>query len=259
MRSSALGLHLRQARPPRAPAALPDDCWIGAGAGDLPRLSVAEQRTSRAATVRRRRRAALDQAVRPSSAAPILAPHRRRSRRRDRSRPPDRNDARQRVVLARSASARVMSRSRPYRRRVANATSKDKLRPKPGLAARPPQLSPCVRLAQREGYRARAACKLKEIDERAGAQIRPGQVQSAALGVATPGAWSQSAIAPAASCGAAPAPPPHRGACTAPSSPSTCSTSRADRQRRPSLRDDFTRKIETGAALQGPALAGRPV
>ncbi len=47
---------------------------------------------------------------------------------------------------------------------------------------------PYVRLAQREGYRARAAYKLKEIDETL-ELIRPGQVV-VDLG-ATPGAWSQ--------------------------------------------------------------------
>ncbi|MGY0193671.1 RlmE family RNA methyltransferase [Leptothrix sp. BB-4] len=47
---------------------------------------------------------------------------------------------------------------------------------------------PWVRLAQKEGYRARAAYKLKEIDETLGL-IRPGQVV-VDLG-ATPGAWSQ--------------------------------------------------------------------
>lgn len=47
---------------------------------------------------------------------------------------------------------------------------------------------PYVKLAQREGYRARAAYKLKEIDE-ALALIKPGQVVID-LG-ATPGAWSQ--------------------------------------------------------------------
>jgi len=47
---------------------------------------------------------------------------------------------------------------------------------------------PYVRLAQREGYRARAAYKLKEIDETLGL-LRPGQVV-VDLG-ATPGAWSQ--------------------------------------------------------------------
>jgi 23S rRNA (uridine2552-2'-O)-methyltransferase len=47
---------------------------------------------------------------------------------------------------------------------------------------------PYVKLAQREGYRARAAYKLKEIDETLGL-IRPGQVV-VDLG-ATPGAWSQ--------------------------------------------------------------------
>ena len=47
---------------------------------------------------------------------------------------------------------------------------------------------PYVRLAQREGYRARAAYKLKEIDESLGL-LRPGQVV-VDLG-ATPGAWSQ--------------------------------------------------------------------
>lgn len=45
-----------------------------------------------------------------------------------------------------------------------------------------------VRLAQKEGYRARAAYKLKEIDEALGL-IRPGQVV-VDLG-STPGAWSQ--------------------------------------------------------------------
>ena len=47
---------------------------------------------------------------------------------------------------------------------------------------------PYVRLAQKEGYRARAAYKLKEIDEALGL-IRPGQLV-VDLGSA-PGAWSQ--------------------------------------------------------------------
>ena len=47
---------------------------------------------------------------------------------------------------------------------------------------------PYVKLAQREGYRARAAYKLKEIDEALGL-IRPGQLV-VDLGSA-PGAWSQ--------------------------------------------------------------------
>lgn len=47
---------------------------------------------------------------------------------------------------------------------------------------------PYVKLAQREGYRARAAYKLKQIDEEMGL-IRPGQLVID-LG-ATPGAWSQ--------------------------------------------------------------------
>ena len=47
---------------------------------------------------------------------------------------------------------------------------------------------PYVRMAQREGFRARAAYKLKEIDEALGL-IRPGQVV-VDLG-STPGAWSQ--------------------------------------------------------------------
>jgi 23S rRNA (uridine2552-2'-O)-methyltransferase len=47
---------------------------------------------------------------------------------------------------------------------------------------------PYVKLAQREGYRARAAYKLKEIDETL-RLIRPGQVV-VDLGSA-PGAWSQ--------------------------------------------------------------------
>ena len=47
---------------------------------------------------------------------------------------------------------------------------------------------PYVKLAQREGYRARAAYKLKEIDEALGL-IRPG-CRVADLGAA-PGAWSQ--------------------------------------------------------------------
>jgi 23S rRNA (uridine2552-2'-O)-methyltransferase len=47
---------------------------------------------------------------------------------------------------------------------------------------------PYVKMAQREGYRARAAYKLKEIDETL-ALIRPGQVV-VDLGAA-PGAWSQ--------------------------------------------------------------------
>jgi len=47
---------------------------------------------------------------------------------------------------------------------------------------------PYVKLAQRDGYRARAAYKLKEIDEALGL-IKPGQVV-VDLG-AVPGAWSQ--------------------------------------------------------------------
>ena len=47
---------------------------------------------------------------------------------------------------------------------------------------------PYVKLAQREGYRARAAYKLKEIDEVFGL-VRPGQFV-VDLGCA-PGAWSQ--------------------------------------------------------------------
>ncbi len=47
---------------------------------------------------------------------------------------------------------------------------------------------PYVKLAQKEGYRARAAYKLKEIDEALGL-LKPGQVV-VDLG-ATPGAWSQ--------------------------------------------------------------------
>jgi len=47
---------------------------------------------------------------------------------------------------------------------------------------------PYVKMAQRDGYRARAAYKLKEIDETLGL-IKPGQVV-VDLG-ATPGAWSQ--------------------------------------------------------------------
>jgi 23S rRNA (uridine2552-2'-O)-methyltransferase len=47
---------------------------------------------------------------------------------------------------------------------------------------------PYVKLAQKEGYRARAAFKLKEIDEALGL-VRPGQVV-VDLGAA-PGAWSQ--------------------------------------------------------------------
>ena len=47
---------------------------------------------------------------------------------------------------------------------------------------------PYVKLAQREGYRARAAYKLKEIDEVFGL-VRPGQCV-VDLGCA-PGAWSQ--------------------------------------------------------------------
>jgi 23S rRNA (uridine2552-2'-O)-methyltransferase len=47
---------------------------------------------------------------------------------------------------------------------------------------------PYVKMAQREGYRARAAYKLKEIDETL-KLVRPGQVV-VDLG-ATPGAWSQ--------------------------------------------------------------------
>jgi 23S rRNA (uridine2552-2'-O)-methyltransferase len=47
---------------------------------------------------------------------------------------------------------------------------------------------PYVKLAQKEGYRARAAYKLKEIDESLGL-VKPGQVV-VDLG-ASPGAWSQ--------------------------------------------------------------------
>jgi 23S rRNA (uridine2552-2'-O)-methyltransferase len=47
---------------------------------------------------------------------------------------------------------------------------------------------PYVRMAQKEGYRARAAYKLKEIDETLGL-VKPGQVV-VDLG-STPGAWSQ--------------------------------------------------------------------
>src|ERR1700712_1839859 len=47
---------------------------------------------------------------------------------------------------------------------------------------------PYVKLAQREGYRARAAYKLKEIDEQ-DKLIRPGQI-IVDLG-STPGSWSQ--------------------------------------------------------------------
>jgi 23S rRNA (uridine2552-2'-O)-methyltransferase len=49
-------------------------------------------------------------------------------------------------------------------------------------------LDPYVQLAKKEGYRARAAYKLKEIDEAMGL-VRPGQVV-VDLGAA-PGAWSQ--------------------------------------------------------------------
>ena len=47
---------------------------------------------------------------------------------------------------------------------------------------------PYVKLAQKEGYRARAAFKLKEIDETLGL-VKPGQLV-VDLGSA-PGAWSQ--------------------------------------------------------------------
>ncbi|OYV39869.1 MAG: rRNA methyltransferase [Thiomonas sp. 20-64-5] len=47
---------------------------------------------------------------------------------------------------------------------------------------------PYVKMAQREGYRARAAYKLKEIDETEGL-LRPGQI-IVDLG-STPGSWSQ--------------------------------------------------------------------
>ncbi|MEY2621359.1 MAG: hypothetical protein RIT26_1179, partial [Pseudomonadota bacterium] len=47
---------------------------------------------------------------------------------------------------------------------------------------------PYVKMAQKEGYRARAAFKLKEIDESLGL-IKPGMVV-VDLG-STPGAWSQ--------------------------------------------------------------------
>jgi 23S rRNA (uridine2552-2'-O)-methyltransferase len=60
---------------------------------------------------------------------------------------------------------------------------------------------PYVKLAQKEGYRARAAYKLKEIDETL-QLIRPGQLV-VDLG-ATPGAWSQYVRRKFASGGAAP-------------------------------------------------------
>ena len=47
---------------------------------------------------------------------------------------------------------------------------------------------PYVKLARKEGYRARAAYKIKEIDETLGL-LKPGQVV-VDLG-STPGAWSQ--------------------------------------------------------------------
>ena len=59
---------------------------------------------------------------------------------------------------------------------------------------------PYVKMAQREGYRARAAYKLKEIDEAFGL-LRPGQVV-VDLG-ATPGAWSQYVRRKSAPTGAA--------------------------------------------------------
>ncbi|HWI82428.1 RlmE family RNA methyltransferase [Ramlibacter sp.] len=60
---------------------------------------------------------------------------------------------------------------------------------------------PYVRLAQKEGYRARAAYKLKEIDESLGL-IRPGATV-VDLG-STPGAWSQYVRRKLAPAGAAP-------------------------------------------------------
>ena len=80
---------------------------------------------------------------------------------------------------------------------------------------------PYVKLAQREGYRARAAYKLKEIDEQLHL-LEPGQFV-VDLG-AVPGAWSQYV---GASSVAARAPTRRRrpARCTAPSSPSTCSSS----------------------------------
>ena len=59
---------------------------------------------------------------------------------------------------------------------------------------------PYVKLAQREGYRARAAYKLKEIDENLGL-IRPGDLV-VDLGC-TPGAWSQYARRKMSPAGAA--------------------------------------------------------
>ena len=59
---------------------------------------------------------------------------------------------------------------------------------------------PYVKLAQREGYRARAAYKLKEIDESLGL-IRPGNLV-VDLG-STPGAWSQYARRKMSPAGAA--------------------------------------------------------
>jgi 23S rRNA (uridine2552-2'-O)-methyltransferase len=66
--------------------------------------------------------------------------------------------------------------SRPRSKRVNRAWLHDHL------------TDPYVKQAQREGYRARAAYKLKEIDEALGL-VRPGQVV-VDLGAA-PGAWSQ--------------------------------------------------------------------
>ena len=78
---------------------------------------------------------------------------------------------------------------------------------------------PYVKLAQREGYRARAAYKLKEIDEQLHL-LEPGPVV-VDLGAA-PGAWSQY-VRRKFGRGAAPT-APRPGRCTARSSPSTCST-----------------------------------
>ena len=77
---------------------------------------------------------------------------------------------------------------------------------------------PYVKLAQREGYRARAAYKLKEIDEQ-DKLIRPGQV-IVDLG-STPGSWSQYARNKLAQ-GLASATQSAKAASTARSSRSTC-------------------------------------
>ena len=112
---------------------------------------------------------------------------------------------------------------------------------------------PYVKLAQREGYRARAAYKLKEIDEELHL-LEPGQLV-VDLGAA-PGAWSQYVrrkFAPQAPAPAAPRPAPLQ---------------RHHHRARPArVRADRRRRLHPGRLPRGRgpgrssrrALAGRPV